>query len=98
MNLITFGLLGTPSELLGLGFVPGQNIGPSPAAVWAYVLPNGKSAGQNVAEINELVWQLAKIHGLVSGAPLVVTATTRSAGDVSQSIVDSLNGTTVTRL
>lgn len=32
--------------------------GASAAAVWAYVLPNGKSAGQNLAEVNEAVLML----------------------------------------
>lgn len=30
-------------------------VGPSASAIWAYVLPNGKSAGQNLAEINTLL-------------------------------------------
>lgn len=32
--------------------------GASAAAVWAYVLPNGKSAGQNLVEINNGVLEL----------------------------------------
>lgn len=40
---------------------------------------------------------LAQIHGLVSGVPLVVTATSRSAGDVAQTITDDNGTVTVTR-
>lgn len=38
------------------GVIPAT--GASAAAVWAYVLPNGKSAGQNLAEVNEAVLAL----------------------------------------
>lgn len=41
---------------------------------------------------------LAKIHGLVSGVPLVVTPTTREAGDVSQTIVEDGDEVTITRV
>jgi hypothetical protein len=38
------------------GVIPAT--GASAAAVWAYVLPNGKSAGQNLVEINAGVLEL----------------------------------------
>jgi hypothetical protein len=43
-------------------------------------------------ETNEYVMALARIHGLVIGTPLVVTATQRTAGPIEQSIsnVDSV--------
>jgi hypothetical protein len=41
--------------------------------------------------------ELAKIHGLVIGADLTVTATSRSAGDVAQTIANAGGTTTVTR-
>jgi hypothetical protein len=37
----------------------------------------------------QMLADLAKIHGLVSGSPLVVTPTTRSAGSVVQTIVQN---------
>lgn len=40
--------------------------------------------------------RLAKIHGLVTGVPLVVSATERSAGDVVQSIAENAGVVTVT--
>lgn len=41
--------------------------------------------------------ELAQLHGLVVGADLVVTPTSRMAGDVTQSIATAGNTTTVTR-
>jgi hypothetical protein len=41
---------------------------------------------------------LAKIHGLISGTPLVVSATARTAGDVSQTVDDVGGVVTVTRV
>lgn len=40
---------------------------------------------------------LAKIHGLIEGTPLVVTPTTRTAGDVNQTIAQVGDTVTVTR-
>lgn len=41
---------------------------------------------------------LAKIHGLIVGSPLIVTNTSRVAGDVSQTISESGGTVTVSRL
>jgi hypothetical protein len=62
----------------------------------------GNSAGLQVVtsgsglstEQDAILQALAKIHGLLSGTPLVVTPTSRTAGDVTQTI-DTV-GTTVT--
>jgi hypothetical protein len=43
------------------------------------------------------IMELAKVHGLVVGADLVVTETSRSAGDLVQSISTSAGTTTVQR-
>lgn len=45
------------------------------------------------------VWvsELARIHGLVAGSPLVVTPTSRQAGAISQSISESGSTVTVSR-
>lgn len=69
--------------------------GPAPvdstaAAIWAYILPNGLTAGQVFCDLH-------KIHGLTPGIPLAVTSATRTAGDISQSISDSAGVVTVTR-
>lgn len=47
----------------------------------------------------QAVWlqDLAKIHGLILGTPLVVTPTSRVAGDIAQTIVDSSGTVTVER-
>lgn len=44
------------------------------------------------------VLDLAKIHGLVPGTNLVVTPTSRTAGDVSQTISDAAGTVTVARV
>lgn len=41
--------------------------------------------------------EIAKLHGLVQGAPLVVTPTSRTAGDVAQTVNTAGTTTTVTR-
>lgn len=41
---------------------------------------------------------LAKIHGLIPGTPLVVSSTTRVAGDISQTIVEQGGLVTVSRV
>lgn len=60
-------------------------------AVWAKLLAAGYTPEQ-------LLSDLAKIHGLVEGTNLVVNASSRSAGDISQTIVDSGGTVTVTRV
>jgi hypothetical protein len=72
--------------------VDGGGTGPTAAeiaaAVWSYASRsvNGTQASR--------IEDLAKVHGLVTGVPLVVTETTRTAGDVSQTIEQA--GATVT--
>lgn len=46
---------------------------------------------------NAMLTALAKIHGLVPGSPLVVTQSTRSAGDVVQTITESAGIVTIAR-
>lgn len=48
-------------------------------------------------DISTRVLEIAKIHGLVNGVPLVVTATNRVAGDVVQAISESGGSVTVSR-
>ena len=57
------------------------------------------AAQVRIALADELtrILELAKIHGLVTGSPLTVTATERTAGDIVQSITEAGGGTTVTR-
>lgn len=61
----------------------------------------------DIAAIVAAVWatmgpylrDLAKVHGLVAAMPLVVTPTSRDAGDVNQTVDDNGAGTvTVTRV
>lgn len=49
------------------------------------------------AELARIV-EIAKIHGLVIGSDLVVTAGTRTAGDISQSVSESSGTVTVSRI
>jgi hypothetical protein len=60
-------------------------------------LQNADAVRDNLAAELLRVVELALLHGLVAGSPLVVNTTTRSAGSVSQSISEG-SGTTVTRL
>lgn len=71
--------------------------GANPAAVWAYVLSNGKTAGQTMVETHAMLSELYRIHGLAAGEPLVVDKTTRTAGDIEQSITQVGDVVTVTR-
>lgn len=48
------------------------------------------------AELTRIL-ELAKIHGLVVGTDLVVTATTRAAGDIAQTISEAAGTVTVAR-
>lgn len=49
------------------------------------------------AELLRII-ELAKIHGLVAGTPLTVSPTNRSAGDISQTVVESGDTVTVSRV
>jgi hypothetical protein len=72
--------------------------GASAAEVWAYVMPNGMTAGEVLMQTNRFVMDLARVHGLLVTVPLVNTQTTRTAGTVVQDIVEAEDGTiTVTR-
>lgn len=80
-----------------------------PASVWAYVArtltgspgPTQAEVAASVraelaAELARII-ELAKIHGLVAGQPLVVSPTTRTAGGISQSIAEAGGTVTVAR-
>jgi hypothetical protein len=71
--------------------------GATAAQIWAYILPNGKSAGQNLAEVNTWLYELHLIHGLRAGSPLAVTDAARTAGAVSQTITEAAGVVTVAR-
>lgn len=62
-------------------------------------LPSASAVASSVwdADQADLLTALAKIHGLIAGTPLVVTPTTRVAGDITQSIVQTGNNVTVSR-
>lgn len=65
---------------------------------WSVVGANSLTAEQNLLAMLAWYTDLAKIHGLVPSAPLVVTATSRTAGDIAQTIDDAAGVVTVTRL
>lgn len=50
-----------------------------------------------LAEELARIIELAKIHGLVSGSPLTVTPTSRSAGGINQTVTESGETVTVAR-
>jgi threonine aldolase len=84
-------VIATSSSTLALvgsatAHVQTEGDGADPAAVWQYVLVNGKSAQQTLVELHSMLSDLHKIHGLMTGMPLVVTETARIAGDVEQAI------------
>lgn len=58
---------------------------------------NAAAVRLNLASELARIVELAKIHGLVSGMPLVVTPTGRAAGDVAQTIEESGSTVTVSR-
>lgn len=56
MNVIGLGLGQSASQFLGLGFLPGEPApGASAAEIWAYVLSNGKTAGQTAVETHAML-------------------------------------------
>lgn len=59
--------------------------------------PSGALSDDEMRQMFNWVNDLARIHGLVAGEPLVVTPTTRSAGAVAQTISESGQTVTVTR-
>jgi hypothetical protein len=67
------------------------------AAVWNAYLSNGMSAGATLVAVHAMLSELHLIHGLTAGSPLSVAATSRTAGPVSQAIVESGGSVTVTR-
>lgn len=62
------------------------------------VATQGGSSGGLTSQQAEMLESLAKIHGLIPGVPLTVSANQRQAGDLVQSITESSGTTTVTRL
>lgn len=68
-----------------------------PAAVWNYLLPNGKSAQQTLVEIHAMLGEVYRIHGLQAGAPLSVDKLSRTAGDIVQTITQVGDVVTIAR-
>ena len=106
-NYPTSGTAGNTLALAGSGGVDYTALG---VAVWNSVSRTlTEGAAPDTTEIADAVRielasellrivELAKVHGLVSGSALVVTPTSRVAGDISQSISSNTTTTTVTRL
>lgn len=70
---------------------------PGAAAVWGYTLPNGLTAGATLAAVHTMLRDLYRIHGLEVSMPLAVSATSRTAGPITQSIADAAGVVTVER-
>lgn len=62
-------------------------------AVWSALREENSASGS----FGQALFDLLKIHGLVPGVPLVVTETSRSAGDIDQTIADVSGVVTVER-
>lgn len=72
--------------------------GVDPGAVWGYLLSNGLTAEQTILRMAQQIDELHRIHGLQIDFPLQTTDSSRSAGDISQSVSDDGTATTVQRL
>lgn len=59
--------------------------------------PGGALTNDEMRQMFVWVSEIARIHGLVVGSPLVVTPTSRQAGPISQSISESGSTVTVSR-
>lgn len=90
---------------LGGTIVPnGQHIERRTSAAFATTSTEGggtggltvEQAGQLLAILTKAT-DIAKIHGLVAGTPLVVSPTARTAGDIAQTVEESGGIVTVTR-
>lgn len=67
------------------------------SAAFATTSGGAAAAGGLTVEQHDMLAAIAKIHGLVAGTPLVVTATSRTAGDVAQTIAESGETVTIAR-
>jgi hypothetical protein len=70
----------------------------TPAEMWDYIPGSGISTGASLVELHSRAQELHLIHGLKLGSPLTVTATTRNAGVISQTISEAGGIVTVERL
>lgn len=91
---------GTTGNKLNSAGSGGVDLTALAAAVWAHAsrtltaAPTGSGLTvQQATELNEIF----KLHGLDIAAPLTVTATSRTAGDITQTITDASGTTTVQR-
>ena len=62
--------------------------GVTPADLWGFEVVPGRSAAQVVLALYQSALDLARVHGLVAGQPLVVTPTSRAAGPLAQTFTD----------
>lgn len=69
-----------------------------PAAVWAESIDGVDSAADVLNAVQTMASELHRIHGLLSGSPLLVTATSRVSGAISQTIADTAGTVTVARV
>jgi hypothetical protein len=97
----TYAITGDISTVMaGISGVPAAVLS---AAESSPIHSDAPSAAENAAAFwadpkGVAVHDMAKIHGVVAGSPLVVTPTTRTAGDVSQTITQVGETVTVERV
>lgn len=63
--------------------------------MWDVLLSNGLTAEESLTQALSEINELHRLHGLAAGEPLIVTATTRVAGTVSQTITEAGGAVTV---
>lgn len=68
------------------------------SSIWNHTLSNGLTAGETLVQLHQFARELALINGLIQGQSLTVTPSSRIAGSVSQSIVETGSAVTMTRL
>lgn len=93
--------VGTGSSITAAVAATGTVTYTGTAAVAASIVdappPGGALTNDEMRQMFVWVSEIARIHGLVVGSPLVVTPTSRQAGPISQSISESGSTVTVSR-
>jgi hypothetical protein len=97
VNLIIGNSAGLQTVATGGGGGEAPSAAEVAAAVWSYINRTLTSAAGLTADQAQQLAELHKIHGLLTGTPLVVSPTQRQAGSVTQSIGESGGVVTVTR-
>jgi hypothetical protein len=88
---------GVTAAVAGAGTVTYTGTAAVAASIVDAPPPGGALTNDEMRQMFVWVSEIARIHGLVVGSPLVVTPTSRQAGPISQSISESGSTVTVSR-